>query len=821
MVLAVFGMELSAQTVPIVGYNTNANGQVQLTINSSQGHYYILRAKNNPDGEFDLPTSMTLSQGGTTVLTESLAAYPLSHYEVLEHDQLAPDDTDGDGVDDMTEYAAMPDMSPLNAAEPTAIADGLVGIDALSTFNALSVTHNLVQWSEFLNGKKFVKYLITDLNANPKVYFINSETHNLHSDFANALDLEFLGDEIAKGQVIYHPTSISSNGTLGTFAFNFSNGHGEDFEVVERTHELLAANMPFLQNNLSYFITANNTDEYNNDLALYENSRIPVLFESDIYAEIDYWGLNQGEGYGLLRHILTEEIPGPRDIVIYESLPNSVPRVAGIVSGTIQTPLSHVNLRAIQDRIPNAFIRDPLSNENIASLLDHYVYYHVEQNQYTIREATLEEVNAWFDQIRPSEIQLPPLNLDFQAVLPLTDIAFKMADAFGAKCANVAVMGTFGFPEGTVPEGYGIPFYFYQEFMKHNQLFELAAEMLNDTEFQADREARNFQLAFFRAVIKQAEMPAWMMDALHEMHAAFPGGTSVRCRSSSNNEDLPGFSGAGLYDSKTHHPDEGHISKTVKQVYASLWNLRAFEERDFNRVDHFKASMGVLCHPNFSGETVNGVAVSIDPIYNTESTFYLNSQLGEDLITNPNSTSIPEEILVDWSDAQDDYTVIQRSNLIASDTLLMSAPYLNQMKDFLGVIQNEFERLYGAEGNPTFAVDIEYKITSEGQLAIKQARPWVFYVPYEPIEFADGAPNKLIVFPNPATEWARIQCKDCDLSKIGIFDIAGRLLREIRVDFDLSPNPQINVSFLPAGVYVLSAIGSGRSARHSVKFIKQ
>ena len=28
--------------------------------------------------------------------------------------------------------------------------------------------------------------------------------------------------------------------------------------------------------------------------------------------------------------------------------------------------------------------------------------------------------------------------------------------------------------------------------------------------------------------------------------SAFPVGTAVRCRSSTNNEDLPGFSGAGL-----------------------------------------------------------------------------------------------------------------------------------------------------------------------------------------------------------------------------------------------------------------------------------
>ena len=80
---------------------------------------------------------------------------------------------------------------------------------------------------------------------------------------------------------------------------------------------------------------------------------------------------------------------------------------------------------------------------------------------------------------------------------------------------------------------------------------------------------------------------------------SLPDRTPLRCRSSTNNEDLPGFSGAGLYDSFTHRPDEGHLSESIKQVYASLWNYRAFEAREFYRIDHFTTAMGVLVHPQF------------------------------------------------------------------------------------------------------------------------------------------------------------------------------------------------------------------------------
>ena len=43
-------------------------------------------------------------------------------------------------------------------------------------------------------------------------------------------------------------------------------------------------------------------------------------------------------------------------------------------------------------------------------------------------------------------------------------------------------------------------------------------------------------------------------------------------------------------------------------VYASLWNFRAFTERDFHRIDHKEAAMGVFVHPSYQDENVNGAA---------------------------------------------------------------------------------------------------------------------------------------------------------------------------------------------------------------------
>ena len=133
--------------------------------------------------------------------------------------------------------------------------------------------------------------------------------------------------------------------------------------------------------------------------------------------------------------------------------------------------------------------------------------------------------------------------------------------------------------------------------------------------------------------------------------------------------------------------------------------------------------MGILVHPNYTDEWVNGVAVSFDPLYGKAGHHYVNSQVGEDLVTNPEAYSLPEELLLKPDGS---YTILHYSNQVESVQLLMSDSQMRQLRRHLDSIHDLFEGLYQPGPDEPFAMEIEFKITSKNVLAIKQARPWVF-----------------------------------------------------------------------------------------------
>ncbi len=712
---------------------------VPIEVTSTTADYFVLYVVRRYYQSTQLiPVSVTLGESGTTTLSDNLRPLPAADYRVDKYQVASPGDLDGDCVDDLTELADLTTYNPVNPAVTVPIADGAIVINSHQTFQTLSHKGEVTPGLAYLSDLEYIKFFILNpYSATPIVYFINTNDKKAHVEFSKKLKLEEKHDieDSMQGDIVYYPNVIAPDGTLGVYRFSVGLWNVMNFQRASLYNEILAAAMPVVDDNLFYYpLSESQRSIYQQEKSLFDASRVRVLLDEDVLPDVDFIPLNEAEGYGRLRLMEDGETPGAQDVAIFKTLPNDLPRVAGTITTVPQTPLSHVNLRAIQNGLPNAFIRDALTDKTITSLIGKPVYFVVTSEGYTIREATKAEVDQHHKDLRPATTQTLQRDLSVTAISSLANVSFDDWDAFGVKAANMAELSKLALPTGTVPTGFAIPFYFYDEFMKANDLYTKVDEMLADPDFQSDYEEQKDQLKALRKKIKKATTPAWIITALEQMHATYPDGTSLRYRSSTNNEDLPAFNGAGLYDSKTQDPDEttdDGIDKSIKGVWASLWNYRAFLERDFHRVDHKTVAMGVLVHPNYSDELVNGVAVSYDPITARSNHYYINSQVGEDLVTNPQAYSQPEQLLLNSGGTA---TVLSRSNLATSDKLLMSAAQMVQLRNNLKTIHDRFATLYEVKAGDDYAIEIEFKITAANKLAIKQARPWIFP---EPLQLAN------------------------------------------------------------------------------------
>ena len=717
---------------------------VPIVVTSTTDDYFVLYVRHDLTAgtTVELPVLVKRGEVGTTTLAENVAALPMEHYRVEKYLIADPADVDGDCLDDLTELGDPVGMNPVNPAPSIPLSDGAVAIPDRETFETLAFY------------QETVKFVLIGMDTDrPGAYFSATDTHRGHPSFLDAVGIDRDQSGLVTGWIVYDSKLVAPDGSQGVYYYQLQpRNTGSGFSLLLRSYTLLAASMPLLDDNLALHISNDELRSLRSSLSLYRESRIALVFDDDVLRETDFLALNPGEGFGLLRALDPDERPTPRDVVIYETLPNNLPRVAGIISTVPQTPLSHVNLRAVQDGIPNAFIRNALEDTDIEPLIGSYVHYTVTEDgslrhptrraSWALRAATPAQVDAHYAASRPSRAQTPEFDLSVTGIKPLSEIGFEDWKAFGVKAANVAVLGTLGFPAGTVPAGFAIPFYFYDEFMKYNDFYTRIDTMLADPDFQSKFDTQDDMLDDLRDDIKDAETPPWIIAAIVEMNEGFSEGINRRYRSSTNNEDLPGFNGAGLYDSKSQKPseDEDDLAKSLKEVYASLWNFRAFIERDFHRIDHKAAAMGVLVHPSYQDELANGVAVSFDPIYGSDEYYYVNTQLGEDLVTNPDAQSVPEEILLHRSGGN--YGVLATSNQVPPGQLLMSNAQLNQLRQHLTTIHDHFEDLYEPESGEPFAMEIEFKITSDDVLAIKQARPWVFNTVSETVRAVDIPPNQ-------------------------------------------------------------------------------
>jgi hypothetical protein len=476
--------------------------------------------------------------------------------------------------------------------------------------------------------------------------------------------------------------------------------------------------------------------------------RIPLISTDELFEGVDYQALNVAESIGQLRFLTAAELAyavvGFRDIVVLDRVPNDIAVTQGIITAEFQTPLSHINVLARNRGTPNMALVGAMTDPGLRSLEGQWVRLRVGATDYGVSAVPVAEADAYWEANKPTAVQVPGLD---ESVTELTDVATIVPSGtpperlleviqagtrvFGGKAANYSAL--VHVPGIDVPPGFAVPIVHYLEFMRENGFDQRVLGLLADPAFNGDGALRDRELRRLRddmhAGVVNAEFQALLLGRLER---DFPG-VRMRFRSSTNAEDLDGFTGAGLYTSESGDAgDADSILDAVKRVWASVWSFRAFEERSFRSIDHTRVGMALLVHRSFPREEVNGVALTNNPFdpAGLEPAFYVNVQVGEFSVVQPPAGTITESYLQYFDIPNRPVSYLSASNLITPGQRVLSTAQVEALGQALDAIRQFYAPAYtpAAGSDPWWAMDVEFKFDGEDgaepALFVKQARPF-------------------------------------------------------------------------------------------------
>lgn len=507
---------------------------------------------------------------------------------------------------------------------------------------------------------------------------------------------------------------------------------------------------------------------------------------SQLQASLEASVYSAGEAYGYVRRVTSDNIAdiGPRDVVVAETAPGELGLVAALLTEQVQSGVSHLNLRLREKRIPNAAAPQLFASGLLDSLEETLVHVKsADGGGLTVTPARLSDALAFWEARVPA-LPAPEFTLDVTEPAPLATLHHRDYLAFGTKAANLGELRR-ALPGDNVPNGIALPFAAYANHVTHNGLDADIISAVTQASASSPAAAHEI-LSTLRKQLKQGEVDAsWesqLLDALESQLGDSALTTRLRFRSSTNVEDLPGLSGAGLYDSasgcyaddldsddvgpshcltnaqKTYyegelarlrakleaHPDltelealitdiedelsqEKSARKALRKVWASLWNDRAFQDRDYYRIDHGRVFMGVALHASMVGEQIESVLVTNLEPESTEPLYRVESQLGEVGVVEPSeSDAVAERLQFRRSrgDTAVDLSLITASSFSPDGTSVWSDEQLSTLTALTFRVQDYFTQHVYADISP-LQLDLEVDVTRDGTILVKQARPYV------------------------------------------------------------------------------------------------
>lgn len=612
---------------------------------------------------------------------------------------------------------------PLTTGAPTsahtADTDSVRDIPDVATWQRLA-TRAAYATNAHTESLKFV----LDTENDDRLYLLDSNLWDLHYSFVRAF-IDHRADHARFNEVQYR--SPRRRFLLGTL-MHYVDGDHWTFELVAGD-TLDAERIVFLYQQIKQHVFFGESLKFRPSspdqerLAAGVADRLPALSTDAVFRDVRYQPVVVGDAYGYLRlHRETLDLSRlhPNDVVVTDDVPEEISPIAALVTSRLQAPLAHVAVLSRNRGTPDMALRGAIDDPRITALEGQLVHLHVSPQEFTIAPATLAEAEPTWTSQRPRVRFVPTLDASVTGLLDACSLHMSDVDHAGAKAAQLGELCSIG-PDIVTPGGFVIPVHYDLAHRGAHGLDPRIGRILTDAGLANDSVARAEALAELRTAIEAADVDARLVaDVRARLHER-PTSHFI-LRSSTNAEDLVGFNGAGLYESIVVPADasEADVANAIRRVWASVWLTRAYEEREWYRIDHSRVAMAILVQPFVDDVLANGVAITANPFYEGRPGVFVNAQARGGSVTGARGDEMPEQYIVyTWAE-HDEPELLSRSSL-TNGAPILELPDLLALTNQLERIHERFVPFYAPAGN---AVDVEFLLTRQHRFVFVQARAY-------------------------------------------------------------------------------------------------
>src|SRR6478672_2328047 len=404
----------------------------------------------------------------------------------------------------------------------------LPAITSQSQFDTISITYD----PNTPYALPHVLFVIDRKDKN-RIYYVNKKRYAFHKDFVNGTYLslergrEFFENYYLKPNRRFILGTIAYQTPVKRWTFEFWEGDLISADQVKLAADII--NKTFFVP-VAYKPNSNRQEQESRALA-----GVQRVLQTDINKGQEYQALNVATGLGRIHVIpkLDEHVEiGFNEILVLDEVPLQLPPVAGVITSKPSTPLSHINLLAKGWGIPNAYIKN--ATTQLKQYDGWWVTFEARRDNYSIKRADINQLREYQQRLAQRlDVVKPKFDLSETRLLGLSQQRAASTTAFGGKSANLGELMNARLPGIVVPNGFSIPFYYYDEFLRANKLDDAIYSLLNDQKFVHDPAYRRARMTELRQRIEQATFDEKLRaQIVRRARLEFPGkGLFVRSSS--------------------------------------------------------------------------------------------------------------------------------------------------------------------------------------------------------------------------------------------------------------------------------------------------